>query len=90
MICEIRSHDSKPFASDTGLFVKRLREFPNVPMIPHVEWCKFIDGLTCIAQSKSIVEKPYATGRGGVFRSSEYILVLIQTFFAVSIKINSQ
>jgi hypothetical protein len=93
IICEIRSHanvdDSKPFANNTGLFDKRLREFPNVPMIPHVEWCKFKDGLTYIAQSKSIVEKSYATGSGGGFRSSEYIPAVIQTFFAVSIEINS-
>ncbi len=89
IICEIRSHlaaDNRtyPYSNNTGLFDKRLRDFPNVPKVPHVEWCKFKDGLTYIAQNKSIVEKSYATGSGGGFRSSEYIPALIQTFFAVS------
>ena len=88
IICEIRSHSavdkSNPFSNNTGLFDKRLREFPNVPKVPHVEWCKFKDGLIYIAQSKSTLEKSYATGSGGGFRSSEYIPALIQSFFAVS------
>ena len=88
IICEIRSHsavdNSNPFSNNTGLFDKRLREFPTVPKVPHVEWCKFKDGLIYIAQSKSTLEKSYATGSGGGFRSSEYIPALIQSFFAVS------
>jgi hypothetical protein len=59
-------------------------EFIYVPNFPHIKWCKFKDGLIYIAQSKSILEKSYATGSGGGFRSSEYIPALIQTFFVVS------
>jgi len=89
IIWEIRSHlaaDNRtyPYSNNTGLFDKRLRDFSSVPKVPNVEWCKFKDGLTYIAQIKSIVEKSYATGSGGGFRSSEYFQALIQTFFAVS------
>jgi hypothetical protein len=87
IICEIRSHSVQkefPYATNTGLFDKRLMEFIYVPNFPHIKWCKFKDGLIYIAQSKSILEKSYATGSGGGFRSSEYIPALIQTFFVVS------
>jgi len=82
IIYEVRSHlaaDNRtyPYSKNTVHFDIRLRNFPNVPKVPHVEWCKFKDGLTYIAQSKSIVEKSYATGSGVGFRSSEYIPALI-------------
>jgi hypothetical protein len=38
-----------------------------------------------ITNGKSMLEKSYATGSGGGFRSSEYVVALLQTYFAVSI-----
>jgi hypothetical protein len=79
-------HDkSTPFANNTGLFDQRLKEFISVPEVPHLKWCAFKrDGLIYIARKKTTLEKSYATGSGGGFRSSEYVAALMQTFFAVS------
>jgi hypothetical protein len=89
IINEISSHEatdkSTPFTNNTGLFDQRLREFINVPEVPHLKWCNFKDGLIYIAKKKSTKEKSYATGSGGGFRSSEYVVALMQTFFAVSL-----
>jgi hypothetical protein len=79
-------HDkSTPFSNNTGLFDQRLKEFISVPEVPHLKWCTFRrDGLIYIARKKTTLEKSYATGSGGGFRSSEYVVALMQTFFAVS------
>ena len=88
IIGEIRTHkvgiSSFPYSNNSGLFDQRLQSFPAVPLVPHLHWCKFKDGLMYITENKSRVEKSYATGSGGGFRSSEYIPALIQTYFAVS------
>jgi hypothetical protein len=89
IISEIHHHEaddkSTPYANNTGVFDQRLREFPAVPAVPHLHWATFKKkGLIYLAKSKSTLEKSYATGSGGGYRSSEYIPALIQTMFAVS------
>ena len=88
IIGEISHHqaldNSSPYANNKGTFDRRLQDFPDVPLVPHLNWCKFNDGLMYISSNKSVLEKSYATGSGGGFRSSEYVVALMQTYFAVS------
>ena len=73
------------FSQNAGLFDMRLRQFPAIPRnIPHMHLCKFAKGLMKIVQNKNSKEKSYATGSGGNFRSSEYVVALFQSRFAVS------
>ena len=73
------------FSQNAGLFDMRLRQFPAIPRnIPHMHFCKFAKGLMKIVQNKNSKEKSYATGSGGNFRSSEYVVALFQSRFAVS------
>ena len=90
IIGEIQCHVAEinkttPYMNSKGLFDSRLRAFPNVPLVPHLFWTKFNNGLMYITNGKSMLEKSYATGSGGGFRSSEYVVALLQTYFAVSI-----
>ena len=88
IIGEIHHHESvhkaSPYANNMGTFDQRLQEFPDVPLVPHLHWCKFTNGLMYISNGKSALDKSYATGSGGGFRSSEYVVALMQTYFAVS------
>jgi hypothetical protein len=84
--CHVVGGNNKPnpYTNSKGLLDSRLRAFPNVPSVPHLFWTKFNDGLMYISNGKSALEKSYATGSGGGFRSSEYVVALLQTYFAVS------
>ena len=52
IVGEIRLHvdvkQSTPFSQNQGLLDQRLREFPNVPDVPHLYWNTFKSGLTYI------------------------------------------
>ena len=76
------------FSQSTGLFDIRLKQFPIIPKnIPHLHMCRFEKGLMYIIDNKSVKDKTNATGSGGNFRSSENVVALFQTRFAVSFDI---
>ena len=86
IIGEMGSHKdgkSSPYANNRGLFDRRIKGFPYVPSVPHLHWCRF-QGFMYINSGKTLKEKSYATGSGGGYRSSEYVIALMQTYFAVS------
>jgi len=93
IINEINTHltidKSVPLINNTGFFEQRLKEIVTVPEVPYLKWYTFkSDGLIYLAKTKCTLEKSDATGSGGGFRSSEYVVALMQTYFAVSPKYN--
>lgn len=67
-----------------ALIDSRLADFPFVPVLPHVPInVRFKEGLTKIVSNKSRDKKANATGSGGGYRSSYWIVALIQFYFCI-------
>jgi len=74
--------DSVSDVHQVSLFDRRIHNFPYVTAMPHVNWQYFTGGIMKFNR-KSKAEKLQATGSFGGFRSSSFISMLLQTFYAI-------
>ena len=70
------------FRKGPSIFDSRISNFPYVHDMPHVYWKTFNGGLMQFGR-KSRKEKALATGSLGGFRSTTFISLLIQIYFAI-------
>jgi len=73
-------------ASDdkVALFDGRIHGFPFVTPMPHLNWAYFVGGIMQFNR-KSKAEKLQATGSFGGFRSSSFISMLFQVYYAIGV-----
>jgi len=74
--------DSVSDVQQVSLFDHRIHNFPYVASMPHVNWQHFTGGIMQYNR-KSKAEKLLATGSFGGFRSSSFISMLLQTYYAI-------
>jgi len=65
-----------------ALFDSRIHNFPYIYPMPHLNWSYFVGGILKYNQ-KSKSERLHATGAFGGFRSSSFISMLFQIYYAI-------
>jgi len=80
----VGADDGNSLKSAKGHFEFLLRTFPKQPdCLPHVPPTSFPTGFLHILSSKSAKDKGQSTGSSGRLRSTHFITLLIQTYFAI-------
>ena len=83
IIKTISLSSDKRFTNNMGVLDNRIINFPYCPMLPHINWTKFTEGLSFLADNRTQGEKQNATGAGGGYRSSHFVTALFQLYFAI-------
>jgi hypothetical protein len=82
IINEISLNDVN-FKNAFSIFNEYIGGFQNVPVVPHVEWTSFRNGLANLIANESNRDKQGDGGRGGGYRSTHLLPALMQTYFAI-------
>lgn len=78
--------DSIGDATAIAEFERRMRDFPLIPVLPHIPHTYFRKGLfnkLVTKAKKSRADKGRATGSGGGYRSADWIAALFQMIFVI-------
>jgi hypothetical protein len=87
IIDRISSSNDKKFRDARGVFDSRLRTYPDVPdCLPHVPKTTFRKGFMGVLLGKSSSQQGLATNSCGRLRSSHFVTLLLQAYFAIGRK----
>jgi hypothetical protein len=74
------------FAFSEGLLDARIASFKDLPKMKNMMNSYFRKGICYITSSKSGKDQEKSTGGAGGYRSSEFVSLLVQMYFAIGVK----